>query len=362
MTDRVDRFARGELSPAEARELAQEAVNNPELFAELTDVSLAKEAVAAKPLPGSRVIRFQRRAPWVAAAAAIAAGVTGTVLYVRSPRPIPRPALAFAAAAGQPGLLSRDLEPRRAEQAPVFRGADGAGREPRVSGNIVAVDGTEATVNLGSLDGVEKGSALALEPAGSFEPITVFREQTRGRITGVPKVQKGSPVRMPPATHLRVLLEKVDAAIGRGDPAAALRAAQAASEWAETAGVAAEDRHRALSRLAALEYQAGAVDAAERHFQAAADPLNLAVLRLQRGSYEGVEALLNAAVAASEKTGVAYAQAVNNLGALAEVHGDRGKAKALYAEALRTLTAIADAPGRDRQAIQRNLTRVQGSR
>ena len=45
--DRIDRYVRGELSPAEARELAQESLEDPELFEALTYSALAKKTVAA---------------------------------------------------------------------------------------------------------------------------------------------------------------------------------------------------------------------------------------------------------------------------------------------------------------------------
>jgi len=41
----IDLYARGELSPAEARELAQEALRRPDLFEELSAAALAKAAV-----------------------------------------------------------------------------------------------------------------------------------------------------------------------------------------------------------------------------------------------------------------------------------------------------------------------------
>jgi hypothetical protein len=42
---RIDLYVRGELSPSEARELAQEALARPDLFEELNTAALAKAAI-----------------------------------------------------------------------------------------------------------------------------------------------------------------------------------------------------------------------------------------------------------------------------------------------------------------------------
>jgi hypothetical protein len=46
--DRIDCYVRGELAAAEARELAQESLDDPELFEDLTCSALAKAAVSAR--------------------------------------------------------------------------------------------------------------------------------------------------------------------------------------------------------------------------------------------------------------------------------------------------------------------------
>ena len=140
----------------------------------------------------------------------------------------------------------------------------------------------------------------------------------------------------------------------------------------------AAQRRQTWERLAALEYQAGSVQAAEKHYQAVVESLNeepaasrreqagafnnLAVLRLLTGNYDGAEAPLNQAVSISPKTDIVYARSVNNLAVLAEMRGDRRKAEALYADAQRAFAGLADSPAQDRRAVETNLARIRGLR
>jgi hypothetical protein len=57
--DRIDRYVRGKLTPAEAHELAQEALQNSELLEELTYSAVARKTVEAG-FEGGRIIRFWR--------------------------------------------------------------------------------------------------------------------------------------------------------------------------------------------------------------------------------------------------------------------------------------------------------------
>src|SRR5947209_3959640 len=77
----IDRYVRGELSPAEARALAQKCLDDPELFEDLTSVALTKSALDSPSIrkrlklqnSGARAVRFPR--VWAAVAAAVAAAV-----------------------------------------------------------------------------------------------------------------------------------------------------------------------------------------------------------------------------------------------------------------------------------------------
>src|SRR5690242_17173944 len=95
----LDRFARGELSPAESRELARNALDDPALFDELTGIAVARKGLGQPP---------RRRHIWVpvavfaAAAAVIIALVAPKV--VRSPHPAPVP---VATNFGPPIFLAR---------------------------------------------------------------------------------------------------------------------------------------------------------------------------------------------------------------------------------------------------------------
>jgi hypothetical protein len=362
--DPIDRYARRELTAAEARELAQKSLDDPELFENLTASALAAAAVAA---PSAKVIRFPRKARFFVAAAAVAAMVVFVSLY--SMRPSQRhpqqtaasahlkPSLALSASPGQPILLASGLEHER-NSAPVFRSPGADSRAPRRSGSIVSIEDREATINLGSLDGLGKGTQVRIfrdaKSIGHAPVTAVFRE--RARIAVQPGAQVNDQVRAADDVYFEALLQQAEALSGDG----ARTMTEKAAAFAETANVPA----RELERLAALEYQEGSFQAAEKHYQSAEPQAslgalnNLAVLRMLRGDYDGAEAPLNRVVSTSPKTVTAYARSVNNLGVLAELRGDRPKAEQLYADALRALAGAADSP--ERQALEANLARIRG--
>jgi tetratricopeptide (TPR) repeat protein len=118
---------------------------------------------------------------------------------------------------------------------------------------------------------------------------------------------------------------------GRGDSAAAKTVAEKAVEWAETSSLPPGERANALEKLAALEYQAGSLQSAEKHYQSVVDSLNSAP--------------------AVTKSPI-YWQSLNNLGVLAELRGDRQKAEAFYTDALRASS------GADQRAVETNLSRL----
>jgi hypothetical protein len=330
--DRIDRYARGELTPAEARELAQEALNDSELFEELTFAGVAKAAVertAAAP----KVVPFpRRRAIWkvVGATAAAAAVIAGVAVYRTAAVRAPLPKL-------ETMLVTKDLGP--VAFAPVFRSAEKSARAPRTEGSVVALADGEATVDLGSLDGVEKGDNLEILPAARLAVTTVFRESARGKDAGNVRVQ--SKVRLSDAARARGLLDRAQALLQHGERESAQAALGEAAPLVESA-------HADLALLAAIEYHTGAVDAAARHYEMAGDPQSwnsLGAIRMMRGDYVGAEAALLKAGAPAQ----------NNLGVLAELRGDRRKAETYYRDALRHA-------GTDRALIESNLARVQRRR
>src|SRR5581483_7932886 len=90
--DAIDRYARGDLSPAEARDLARASLDSPELFDELTDAALAKAALSSRPAPARRKTWFV-----MAGLAAAALLIFGMVIRPwRSTSPPLKPTLAIA--------------------------------------------------------------------------------------------------------------------------------------------------------------------------------------------------------------------------------------------------------------------------
>jgi hypothetical protein len=335
MSDRIDRYVRDELSPAEARALAQQALDSPALFNELTDSALAKAALNARTVRIRRPTPFPVNRKWLiamGAAAAILAGFWISPLHRRSAPPqVLKPVLEVSAASGRPVLLASGLEPAG---APRFRGAEPDGRAPRPEGTIASVDGEVATVDLGSLDGLTKGGNLEVwragQKVGSLQMTAVFRDHARARTAGGQAPRPNDAVHVDAANHFSALLEQVDAAFNGGDDAGAVRLAEEAVRWGESAGVA--------PRVLSIGWN------------------QLAALHMLRGEYGGVEQLLGRVTSSSPTSDLIYAESMNNLGVLAEIRGDRKKAEELYSDALRTFQ------GQPQKAVERNLVRVRGAR
>jgi tetratricopeptide (TPR) repeat protein len=337
LEDQLDRHARGELTAAEARDLAQKSLDDPELFDDLTYSALAKKAISEH--------RFPRKTRFVAMIAAAAAVLVLVSLYsMRSLlNPAPRSPSIRAVSEptynlGQPILLGTNFG--HVPPAPVFRGVESGSRLPREKGSVVAIGDGVASIDLGSVDGLEKGTELgiyrdsqATTPIAQLIIETVFRERARGRIVATSPIPIHSEVRVPSASHLNVLLEHVDALCALHDLNAAKTMAEKVVAWTDSTAVPLEGRARALEKLAAIEYQTNSLASAEQHYLAIA------------------------------KSGtVVYAESRNNLGALAEQRGDRDAARKFYAEALQTLDRIPDAPPAERQAIESNLARFKGGK
>ncbi len=264
-------------------------------------------------------------------------------------QPALKPTLDPSANAGQPILLARQLRPASGD-APIFRGSDSESRPPQQQGSILSIEEKLPTANLGSIDGLAKGNELRVfrdgQPIGRVVVTTIFRDRARGRIVAGDTIRVGDQVRADDSVYLSAVLQQVDALTARGDLKKAIDVAQKALTQLGT-------NRQLLQRIAALEYQTGALDAALQHYEAAApqetEALNsLAVLYLLRGDYQRAETLL---------AGKSDGESLNNLGAAAELHGDSQKAAQYYGEALRALDGAAV---ESRKSVQANLTRVQG--
>ncbi len=396
--DQLDRYARGELTAAEARSLAQKSLDEQDLFDDLTYTAVAKAAVSSQTArehfgqagSGAKVVRFPRKARVLVAGAVAAAAIIFVLLLNRPHKTAPAfqvtAALATSAKPGQPILLATDLEPQpaRPNEAPVFRSPEPISRPPQATGSIVSIEDGVATINLGSVDGLAKGSELQVssgqptnEAASRLVVTEVFRERARGRILGAQAIAVNDQVRPPAATYLIALLQRADTLSGRGDSDAARAMMEKAAEWAQSAQVPPGERRGVWERLAALEYQAGSLQAAAAHYRLAADNWNapppasggeqatalnnLAVLYLLQGQYGAAEAALNQAVSKSLKTDSVYGRNLNDLGVLAELRGDRRKAQAFYTDAMRAFAGIPDSSEQDRRVAQANLARLRSA-
>ena len=355
---KIDLYVRGELSPAEARELAQEALNRPDLFEELSAAALAKAAVESNrgPVqairPGSKVRIF-------AIVGSIAAAIAFLTVYWKAPSPnhnaivtTTHPALKPTldpSVKGQPILLASQLRPKPGG-TPIFRGAETESRPPQQRGSIVAVENGVPTVNLGSLDGLAKGNELSViregQPVGRIIVTTIFRDRARGRVAAGAAIRAGDQVRTADPVYLSAVLQQMDSLTARGD-------LQKALDVGEKVLAQLGKNAMLLTRVGILEYQTGAAGTALDHFKAAAtdapEALNSrAALYLLQGDFERAEARL--------RQFQPNAQSLNNLGVAAELRGDFQKAAQYYQDALRAL----DGSIESKNAVQANLERVRG--
>lgn len=394
--EKLGRFARGEVTPEEAHELAQASLESPAWFEELTATALAKTAVSSVAVPAERARRAWWRSPFLlATAAAILIGIF-VVRYatrvssrqeqsarIANPQPPSMhpltPTLAFAPGSAQPILLAEDLQPATQTETPqVFRGEEEGTRSPRQIGAVISVEDGQATINLGSTDGLMKGSQVEVfrdntmrDRVASLRVESLFREQARGGIGGQDlKIQY--PVRVTDRDHLRALLQQAKDFEARGDLTDARRAAASATESANTATVTASQKASASELLARLDFKANDLAAAEMHYRAALDLLSadphaspdylakaqnsLAALVMLRGDYDSAGKLLRENPPNPTKLKL-RADRLNNLGVLAETRGNRQQAASFYTQALAILSQnLSD----ERRIAEANLARVKG--
>lgn len=378
---RVGRYIDGDLPAAEQRHLAQAALDDPELFDALTAAALLKESVREEASP-----RRPRVAVWLGAAVA-AAAVLSLVIYRGASSTGAPDATAQAPARGaavepgpalgnlQPVILTAGLAESAGAAAAEFRSEEQASRLPRRSGRVTSSTDGEVEIDLGSLDGITKGSIVRIvrgsEPAPSIGTATmtaVFRERSRGRIGSGAGPLAGDRAEVAPDTHLAALSERVVARAAAGDPSGARTLAEQAAAAAEAPGVGAGARRLALYQAAILEHEAGAVEDAVRHLRLAAGQLDAlpaaaraerarvlsalgAALGAQGQDVEAEQVLQSARPLAAGRVAVHVA---NNLAALASRRGDRTAADALYRSALAEAGGTPDLDA-DRRVVQRNL-------
>lgn len=214
----LERFARGELSPQESRDLAQQALGDRDLFDELTSTAIARRGLATR---GRRLISWPRIAIF-AAAAAVIVGVA-----LRAPQRTPEPVRQVTAAIAPPTLLTRNRDSAN------FRGAGTETRDSRATGSVGSIAGSVATIDLGSVDGLAKDSEVDVirggQTVGHIKLTTIFRDHSRGEISRGASIALNDQIRVPASARLRAILDQIDAIVSRGEDAKAMSIAQQAS-------------------------------------------------------------------------------------------------------------------------------------
>lgn len=274
--EKLSRFACGELSPAESRNLAQKALDNEELFDELTSIAVARTALRK---------HLGQKSVWPRIALLAAAAVLAVLFSSYAIRQFHRSPASPIAMSAEPMFLGSGVEGDAR-----FRGAEPDSREPKAAGSVTDVSGAIVTIDLGSLDGLEKNAEVQVvrggNPVGVIQLTAIFRERARATApTGV-AIRVSDEIRVPPALYLRAVLDQIEAMSSRGDAPGARRIAQLAPNGAWP-------------------------PAAESYYDC------------------------------------------NNLGAIAELRGDKSGARALYRRAL-----LANPPPEARRTIEANLARV----
>jgi Flp pilus assembly protein TadD len=357
----------------------------------------AIKATVLRGAPARASVRpFERPLAWVGIAAAAAAAIACAIVYRPSSTiPVPKttPSVASATStvnavvnpigiASQPVILTARLDVLAGRSTAAFRTDETRSRSPKNQGVIVSADDGEVAIDLGSLDGVVKGSELRVfrgdadtKAIGRLTIVTVFRERSRGRMAPGGSPRTGDRVEVAPGVRVAALSDQVGALIAAGDITAARALAERAVSVSQTPGVSADARRRALAQLGTLEHRAGVLDVAERHLRGAVDGLDtepaatgmqraeilneLGAVLIERGNHSEAESTLRRAQSsASGATGVYVA---NNLAALAALHRDTLAAESMYRSAL-ALAGSSPELEADRRAILKNLDRLKAQR
>ena len=216
--EQLDRFARGELSPTESRELARRALDDPELFEELTSTSIARTGLADR--------RRKRWSPTIALLAAATVLILLLSQYaLRQFRPARSPLVAVS---GSPIFLAAG-----ADSNPVFRGAEPDSRSPRATGSVTSIADGLVSIDLGSLDGLSKGAEVDVfrdgRTVGRITLTTIFRDRARAEGARGLAVRVHDSVRVPRVASLRAALDQIAAFSARGDADGAKHMAESAA-------------------------------------------------------------------------------------------------------------------------------------
>ena len=408
--NQLDRYFAGELSGPEQRDLAQAALEDPELFDALTASAVMKATllrdsghkdVAAIDLqprsaPSTSKSRFLERPLALAGIAAAAVAAIAIGMIYRSSSTVPAvqttpsapSATSSASEASNPTIPTRPLiltarlDELAGRSTAAFRADEARSRPPKGQGFVVSVDEGEVAIDLGSLDGLVKGSELQVirgnadaQAVGRLTIVTVFRERSRGRPVPAGSLQVGDRAEVAPGVQVAALSDHVAALMAAGDATAARAPAERAVSMARTPGVPSDARRQALGNLGTLEHRAGALDDAERHLRGAVDDFDveptatamqraetlneLGAVLIERGDYPQAEQTLRQAQPLAE--GAAGVHVANNLAALAALRRDTLAAESMYKSAL-ALAGSSPELEADRRAILKNLESLKAPR
>jgi Flp pilus assembly protein TadD len=373
-------------------ELVSTIAEAPKLFP--TDAPQpATEARGTTPQP--RAVRLRRWAAVPVAAAVFLALGSIAILYLANRpegNPPPRAASTTAAppasstsvapvapsapaALPAPIILTARLEELERRPAATFRGTGRDSRPPKGEGTVIAIEDSEVTVDVGALDGVEKGSHLRVvrddEAVATVTVARVFRARATGATENIGLLQIGERVIVDPAVQVDALLSAASDRVAAADIEGARILAERAVSVAATNPVPPLLAWRARTRLGTLAHRAGNLETAETHLRAAAAQLDtiagisndecaeleneLGAVLIARGEPAEAEAVLRRASGRSE--GVMAVRVTNNLAAALALQGDFTSAETTYRVALR-LAVETGRPEAERTAIEQNLASV----
>lgn len=255
----LDRFARGDLSPLESRELARKALDDSELFEDLTSMAVARAGLQR---------RGRQIAIWPGIAILAAAAIVILAVALHTPRPQPRFIPPTAVAALEPIFLAgADSSPAQ------FRGADSDSRAPKAMGSIISIEDGVATIDLGTLDGLSKGGEVDVirggQVIGKLTVTTVFRDHTRIEPQGGLALRAHDQVRVSAEGQLRAVLDQIEASVARGDAGEARRIAAQASIGNFDAGLSSIEDLNSAAIIAELHgHKSKAIELYGRALQA----------------------------------------------------------------------------------------------
>jgi Tfp pilus assembly protein PilF len=354
----------------------------PKLFAE--------DDAVAMPVAPRRSEWAAARSPVLAAAAALIVVAAAAAVYFRSlpveqPEPgrsstlaVPAsdPPVTTTARLPTPIILTARLDERDPAALGEFRGPGSDGRTPKAEGQVVSIDDNGVTIDVGALDGLEKGAVVPVyrefgqeAPAGTLTITRVFRERATGTAVPSGSLRVGDRTAVAASARVDALLDRAAALMAAGDLEGARAEAVRAVSMLQPGDADVGRARRAYARLGTLEHRLGAFEAAERALRSAVDMLGsapsassdeasevlneLGAVLIARGNHVEAGAILRRAQT-DAPAGPRAVRILNNLGAVAVLEGDLVTAEKMYRTAL-ALTGSSPAFEPERDAIAKNL-------